>query len=126
MGNLAELLSADGKLIIEVPNSSDALLTLYNNQDFQNFSYWSQHLYLYNKATLSKLIEQAGLQLHWVTHIQRYPLSNHLYWLSKGKPGGHAIWGFLNNEQLESAYESKLAAIGMTDTIIAAASKKRD
>ena len=126
LSDLAKLLTEDGKLIIEVPNSSDALLTLYDNQDFQNFSYWSQHVYFYNEATLSELIKQAGLQLHWVKHIQRYPLSNHLYWLSHGKPRGHLKWEFMNNEQLKSAYENELASIGMTDTIIAAASKKPD
>jgi 2-polyprenyl-3-methyl-5-hydroxy-6-metoxy-1,4-benzoquinol methylase len=124
--DLSELLTIDGKIVIEVPNSADVLLTLYNNLDFQNFSYWSQHLFLYNQATLSELIKQAGLQLHWIKHVQRYPLSNHLYWLSKGKPGGHAEWGFMNSQHLDSAYENQLASLGLTDTIIAAASKRSD
>ena len=40
LAELACLLSDEGILIIEVPNSNDALLTLYNNEGFQNFSYW--------------------------------------------------------------------------------------
>jgi 2-polyprenyl-3-methyl-5-hydroxy-6-metoxy-1,4-benzoquinol methylase len=125
LGDLSEMLTTDGKLVIEVPNSNDALLTLYNNPDFQDFSYWSQHLYLYNQATLRELIGQTGLQVHWIKQVQRYPLSNHLHWLAEGQPGGHEKWSFLNNKQLNSAYERELASLGIADTIIAVASKKR-
>lgn len=116
---LSQLLKDDGMLIIEVPNSNDVLLTLYNSNEFQKFTYWSQHLYLFNSCTLTELAKQAGLRVHWLKHIQRYPLSNHLYWLSQGKPGGHEKWDFMNNAQLESSYEAILASSGMTDTIIA-------
>ena len=76
-------------MIIEVPNSSDALLTLYENEPFQNFTYWSQHLFLFNEKTMTELVKKAGLKLNWIKHVQRYPLSNNLYWLAKGEPGGH-------------------------------------
>lgn len=116
---LSSLLNEDGRLIVEVPSSDDALLTLYQNEPFQNFTYWSQHLFLFNAKTLTDLVKQTGLKISWIKHIQRYPLSNHLYWLTNGKPGGHQKWGFLNNRQINTAYESQLAAIGKTDTIIA-------
>ena len=121
--NLTELLDVNGWLIIEVPNSNDALLTLYDCQPFQEFTYWSQHLFLFNSNTLANLIKQAGLKLSWIKHVQRYPLSNHLYWLSAGKPGGHEKLNVLNEERLNSEYGSQLAAIGRTDTIIACISK---
>jgi hypothetical protein len=110
-------------MIIEVPNSDDALLTLYENYAFQNFTYWSQHLFLFNAKNMTDLIKQAGLKLNWIKHIQRYPLSNHLYWLSKNKPGGHKKWSFLNNKKLNAEYENQLASIGKTDTIIVGISK---
>jgi len=116
---LSELLTDEGELIIEVPSSDDALLTIYNCKPFQNFTYWSQHLFLFNSHTLSDLINQAGLKINWIKHIQRYPLSNHLYWLSEGRPGGHQNWAVLNSKKLNAEYESQLAAIGKTDTIIA-------
>ena len=122
MAELGCLLSDEGKLIIEVPNSNNALLTLYNNEAFQDFSYWNQHLYLFNQNTISDLVKQACLKLDWVKHVQRYPLSNHLHWLATGNPVGHIKWGFMNNTRLNSEYE--LVSIGMTDTIIAAESKK--
>jgi len=116
---LATLLSGGGEIIIEVPSSDDALLTLYENNSFQEFTYWSQHLYLFNASTMRSLIDKAGLRLNWVKHVQRYPLANHLYWLSKEKPGGHKQWAFMNDPQLNHFYEQQLAALGLTDTIIA-------
>ena len=121
--DLSQLLIENGEMIVEVPNSDDALLTLYESNDFQNFTYWSQHLFLFNEKTMTELIKQTGLKLNWIKHIQRYPLANHLYWLSKDKPGGHKKWNFLNNDRLNSEYESQLALIGRTDTIIVGISR---
>jgi len=120
--NLSSLLTKNGEIIIEVPNSNDALLTLYENEPFQNFTYWSQHLFLFNKKTMIELVKQTGLTLNWIKHIQRYPLSNHLYWLSKGSLGGQKEWDFLDNDKLTVEYEKQLALIGKTDTLIASLS----
>ena len=78
-----------GRLIIEVASSDDALITLYDCENFQRFTYQSNHLFLLNTETLKTLAEQAGLRTVTVDYFQRYPLSNHLYWLSNGQPGGH-------------------------------------
>ena len=121
--DLSELLTKNGEVVIEIPNSNDALLTLYENETFQNFTYWSLHLFLFNKKTVTELIKQAGLKLNWIKHVQRYPLSNHLYWLAKGRPGGHKKWDFLDNSKLNTEYENQLALIGRTDTILLGVSK---
>jgi len=120
---LSSFLTEGGEMIIEVPNSNDALLTLYENKPFQNFTYWSQHLFLFNEKTMSELIKQSGLKLNWIKHIQRYSISNHLYWLAKGKPGGHKVWDIMNNNKLDKEYERQLSSIGKTDTIIVGVSK---
>ena len=121
--DLSELLTKNGEVVIEIPNSNDALLTLYESETFQNFTYWSLHLFLFNKKTVTELIKQAGLKLNWIKHVQRYPLSNHLYWLAKGMPGGHKKWDFLDNSKLNTEYENQLALIGRTDTIMLGVSK---
>ena len=114
---LAEYLSLKGKIVIEVPNANDALLNLYNCQEFRAFTYWSQHLYIFDSNTIALLVSQAGLKLDKIQFIQRYPVSNHLYWLSEGEPGGHEKWSMLNSSHLSKAYEKQLAAVGMTDTL---------
>ncbi|BAK74560.1 class I SAM-dependent methyltransferase [Arcobacter sp. L] len=124
LDKLKDLLKDNGRLIIEVPNANDALLTIYENEAFSNFTYWSCHLYLYTHHTLNLLAKQAGFEVEFIKHIQRYPLSNHLYWLSKNKPGGHEKWGnFFDSKELNSAYENQLASLGATDTIIASLKK---
>jgi len=116
---LAAFLKKDGELILEVPNSEDALLTLFESQPFSDFTYWSQHLFLFNRRTLQDLVKQTGLQLRWLKQVQRYPLSNHLHWLARGKPGGHQKWAFIDSPALHDAYEAQLAAMGRCDTLLA-------
>ena len=118
LNELSLLLAEGGEIIIEVPNSDDALLVLYKNKGFQNFVYWSQHIYVFNELTLKALIEKSGLRINWTKHIQRYPLSNHLYWLANNKPQGHEIWDFINDTDMDQKYEEQLAKKNMTDTII--------
>ena len=116
---LATRLTPTGRMVIEVPSSEDALLTLYENDAFSRFTYWSQHLFLFNTETLSRLAVQAGLRVVAVQQFQRYPLSNHLYWLSRNLPGGHQQWSFLDSPILSAAYAASLAALGKCDTLIA-------
>jgi SAM-dependent methyltransferase len=123
LNELAKLLNVGGEIIIEMPSSEDALLTLYENDSFSKFTYWSQHLYLFNQHTIKDLINLSGLKINWIKQVQRYSLSNHLYWLSKGKPGGHKIWAFFDDKLLDNAYASQLASIGKCDTIMASISK---
>jgi 2-polyprenyl-3-methyl-5-hydroxy-6-metoxy-1,4-benzoquinol methylase len=116
---LGALLKTGGRLVIEVPSAEDALLTLYNSDAFQRFTYWSQHLFLFNAETLRRVAVQAGLRVISIQQLQRYPLSNHLCWLSRDRPGGHARWSFLDTPALTHAYAASLAAIGRCDTLIA-------
>lgn len=123
---LSKYLNENGEMILEVPNSNDALLTLYDSGAFSEFTYWSQHLFLFNNHTIKLMVEQTGLKLNWIKQIQRYPLSNHLYWLSKKQPGGHSAWNFLNDEILDKLYESKLASLNICDTILFSISNKEN
>jgi 2-polyprenyl-3-methyl-5-hydroxy-6-metoxy-1,4-benzoquinol methylase len=116
---LATKLSKNGRMIIEVPSSEDALLTLYDSPVFQHFTYWSQHLFLFNTETLRRIAKQAGLRIVSIQQYQRYPLSNHLHWLSQGKPGGHQKWAFLDSPELKTAYANALASLNKCDTLIA-------
>lgn len=116
---LAGRLKSTGRLVIEVPSSEDALLTLYDSDAFQRFTYWSQHLFLFNAETLSHLCKQAELRVVSIQQFQRYPLSNHLHWLSRNRPGGHQRWAFLDRPALTEAYAASLAAVGKCDTLIA-------
>lgn len=115
-------LALGGTMIIEVPNSEDALLHLYRSGPFSEFTYWSAHLYLYNSTNLELLLGQCGLRTSsGVEQFQRYPLANHLMWLSRGRPGGHVEWDFLRSPTLDEEYAAVLAARQQCDTLIARA-----
>ncbi|MCV3336558.1 class I SAM-dependent methyltransferase [Campylobacter sp. RKI_CA19_01121] len=117
-------LKDNGKIIIEVPNANDALLTIFQNKSYQNFIYWSPHLYYFNTHTLSMIAKKAGLHVDFIKCIQRYSISNNLYWLANGLPAGQKHWGkFIDNPILQNAYEQTLASLGATDTLIAQFSK---
>ena len=121
---LAELLKDEGEIIIEVPSANDALDVLYKNKDYRNFKFWSQHLYLFTIETLKKLAKKSNLNCSWVKQVQRYSISNHLYWMTKGKPGGHEEWFFLDNKLLNQEYSNQLVSLGLADTLIASFKKK--
>ena len=114
---LARLLTDKGSLIIETPNSDDALLTFYNCEAFQNWTYWSHHPLLFNFQGVSNLLERANLKLISSVSVQRYNLANHLYWLSQGIPGGHVRWGEHFSDQLNQLYQDQLFVRKQSDTI---------
>lgn len=120
---LSSLLNDSGEIIVEIPNADDALLTLYENEAFSKFTYWSCHLFLFNTKTLKLLADKAALKVNYIKQVQRYGIANHLYWLSKGKPGGHDVWDFLDGTEINKVYAEKLDAIEKCDTIIVSLSK---
>ncbi len=113
-----------GYFIVETPNADDALLTLYGSEEFKKFSYWGCHVQLYTSNTLESILKKSGFEVILNKQIQRYPLSNHIYWLSKGKPGGHRVWKDLSNSIIDVEYERLLQNRGLCDTLFFVVQKK--
>ena len=111
------ILNEGGMLIVETVNSDDALISKYQCESFMNFTYWSEHVILFNSITLENLIKRNGFYTSWNTQIQRYSLANHLFWLSQGKPGGHKKWTELNERSLNDLYALSLIEMGIADTL---------
>ena len=117
--SISKHLKPNGCIIVEVPNADDALISVYDNSAFKDFFYWDCHLFYFDNKTLASLAKKANLEAEYVRQIQRYPISNTLYWLSNNKPGGHHLFDFLDSETLNKQYEASLSAIGKCDTIVA-------
>jgi 2-polyprenyl-3-methyl-5-hydroxy-6-metoxy-1,4-benzoquinol methylase len=92
---IAKKIVKGGRIIIEVPHANDFLITFLNLEAFKRFTFWSEHPILHTRMSLEILLSKAGFGDIQVMGYQRYPLANHLYWLAKGKPGGHKEWAFL-------------------------------
>jgi SAM-dependent methyltransferase len=112
-------LAAGGRICLETPHARDALLTLYECQAFRDFNFVRERFVVHTRESLSSFMDAAGFDIEVVDGVQRYPLANHLYWLSKGKPGGHLTWPQLAEDELDRAYRDKLAAMDGTDTLMA-------
>lgn len=116
---LMRKLRPDGILICEVPHARDILIHTYDCEAFKSFTFWSEHLVLHTRHSLTSLLKEAGFSTVEVSSLQRYPLANHLHWLAKGAPGGQSQWRFLNSDVLSEEYEAILSKIDRTDTIYA-------
>lgn len=108
----------DGDLIIEVPHSKDFLLETINLDSFKKFTFWSEHIILHNEESLSKILEYSGYKLVKIDYVQRYPISNHFYWLMNGSPGGHEKFTIINDNELITSYSNFLKKIQQTDTLL--------
>jgi len=118
-------LAPGGLLLVEVPHARDALLSLYECAPFRAFTLWSEHLVLHTRQSLSAVLAAAGYSCTAIQGTQRYPLSNHLYWLRHGQPGGHNIWSMLDGDALGASYQAALSGLDCTDTLVAFAGPAR-
>lgn len=121
--NLYSRMPTGSQLIIETPNSQDALLVKFECVAFQNFTYWSHHPYLYSPNALEQILSMAGFSQVRVEGVQRYGLANNLFWLSKARPGGHDAWAETFSPESELYYSKDLAKLGLSDTLLATCAK---
>jgi 2-polyprenyl-3-methyl-5-hydroxy-6-metoxy-1,4-benzoquinol methylase len=117
LNRILELLRPGGLLVIETPNSMDALLSKYESEEFTNFTYWSHHPMLHSHASLASLVKRSGFEILENNGVQRYDLNNHLYWLSNGRPGGHEMWRHFAPKELIDVYAQFLVESKMSDTL---------
>lgn len=116
-------LDVEGRLIIEVPHARDILISSEALPEFNDFTFWSEHLILHTKESLRKTLEYAGFNEIKVYGVQRYSYANHAHWFLKKRPGGHIEWKSIRIRLLEKLYESLLICADRTDTLIATAVK---
>ncbi|MCK7614285.1 class I SAM-dependent methyltransferase [Roseibium sediminicola] len=122
--DMLRVLKPGGTAVLEVPHANDFLLSKLDCTAFRKFTLWSQHLVLHTRDSLSRLLSAAGFEGIVIEGVQRYPLSNHLAWLSSKKPGGHkSALAAIDTAVLTEAYEAALNRIDATDTLVAIARK---
>lgn len=116
--SIMEHLKPGGCMIFEVPCVSDPLVALYNVPAFDKF-YWSfAHHWYFSKKTLGLLLDRVGSRYKLFPE-QRYDLSNHMWWMLKGKPGGMGKFSEVFSKETEEAYKKDLKHAWLCDTIVA-------
>jgi SAM-dependent methyltransferase len=113
-------LTAGGRVMIEVPNVEDALLSVYQIPQFSAFYWQKAHYQSFNRETLGRVLDIARFSSDMFP-VQRYDLSNHMVWMMHGKPGGHGHFKGLLTPEVETAYAEALKARWVCDTLFAVA-----
>ena len=123
LSSLHETSTPEAKLIVEVPHARDWLI--HNGPDaFKEFTFWSEHLVLHTRTSLSHILEKSGWVVDYVYGVQRYPVWNHFAWFQRESPTGLSQGPMGEpGHQLADAYQAYLAARDETDTLIAMAHK---
>jgi len=104
-----------GFFIAEVPLANDVLVNQLNNVEFEEF-YWSiAHHYYYTKDSLEYLLNDMRLDFLLLPD-QRYDLSNHLFWLKEGQPGGQGFFSNMIGPEVENLYKERLKMSWNCDT----------
>src|SRR5712691_11849908 len=80
------LLKPGGKVFLEVPNVMDSLLSTYSIEGFGPFYWQKAHYFYYSPKTLGDVLRRAGFKSEMIP-VQRYDLSNHMWWMMTHKPG---------------------------------------
>ena len=114
--DLKKLLNKHGKIIIEVPNIDDALISFYNIDEFKNFYFCSAHVSYFSEKTLMNCIKQAGL-IGKISQVQRYDLYNHLHWLKYRIPQNFLEQPNIFSKSTLKAYECDLISKKIGDTL---------
>lgn len=113
----ANLLTVEGRIVLEVPSARDPLIELYDVPAFKDFYFQAMHPYVYGIEAIQIILERAGLRCEEIRYKQRYGLSNHLQWLKAGVPGGSSRFSSIFIGAAEDGYTTALEASGITDTV---------
>ncbi len=111
------LLKPGGTILAEIPSATDPLASLYTIPAFEQF-YWSvAHHYYYTPRSLAYVLDKLGYRYRMHPE-QRYDLSNHIVWMTEGKPGGQGRFAEVFSRELVERYKTDLKSAWCCDSII--------
>jgi 2-polyprenyl-3-methyl-5-hydroxy-6-metoxy-1,4-benzoquinol methylase len=118
---ISKILKPGGALVIATPNRDDILLKLMPEK-FPEFFYRAAHRWYFDRESLNRCVELAGLKVESYRYLQTYGISNAMLWLKEKKPNGHLRLPGISSiaDQLWNSY---LESTGQTDNIYMLARK---
>jgi 2-polyprenyl-3-methyl-5-hydroxy-6-metoxy-1,4-benzoquinol methylase len=118
-----DLLKPNGTLLMEAPNVDDALISVFDIPELEQFYWVLAHCWYYSRKSFSYLLEELGWP-HEIRLQQRYDLSNHLAWAQNRKPGGAGSFTSVLGKEIEQQYKSALISAGISDTVLGIVTKE--
>lgn len=120
--SLKKKLNKNGKVIIEVPSSKDALIEKFELKSFKDFTFCKESLIWHTERSLLLFLKYAGFKKIRIFKIQRHNLNNHLGWILRNKPGGHEYFkSLIKDRKILISYNKFLIKNNLNDTLIAIA-----
>lgn len=109
--NLSKYLKPDGVIFLEVPNTNDALMSLYKLDSFADFWYIEPHSFFYTPETLKMMLEKGGFS-GVVRTTQSYSFVNHINWALRGEPQasfeiGYSVPKLVLSDDVDPAIKSE-------------------
>jgi hypothetical protein len=95
----------------------------WNVEAFDRFYWQKAHYFNYSHQTLAMVLTMAGFTDIETIPVQRYDISNHVHWLSTGKPGGLGAYTDLLDERVNAEYARALRERWLCDTVMAVATR---
>lgn len=116
------LQGGSSRIIIEVPNVNEALVSLYASSAYNEFVWQRAHCSYFSVKVLQRIFTGLGFKTDFIP-LQRYDLSNHMHWLARGKPGGTGKYDHVFSEALNAQYRKDLNAHWLCDSILVIAQR---
>jgi SAM-dependent methyltransferase len=122
LSHTLKLLAPQGKIVLEVPNRDDFMITL--SAEYETYYYQKAHVSYFNAPDIMDLLGKAGFENPCVQYVQRYSIENAMNWLLVGKPQienprfvsrSELLW-------LDEYYKVHLCRTGTSDTVVVTAS----
>jgi len=111
------LVKPGGRVIGELPCADDPLISVYDISAFEKFYWQAAHHFYYNRGALSRVLDGTGMKYE-ILPQQRYDLSNHVVWMTEGKPGGAGRFDGIFSAEMNEAYRRDLERAWRCDTMI--------
>lgn len=105
-----------GVLVAEMPCVLDPLTSVYTIPAFERFYWCIPHHFHHSPRSLEVVLQD--LPVTWrVEPDQRYDLSNHMVWMTEGRPGGQGRFNHLFSAETLESYKRDLIKAWRCDTI---------
>ena len=112
---MAELLKPDGKIVLVTPNRNYILKQLIP-EVFLRYDYRTVHTWYFDRDSLKRCAELAGLSVKVEKCIHRWGISNFVLWLKDHRPSWHSE-KILDSPILDACWISTLETAWLGDNI---------